>query len=104
MKLPHQFIRTIFYLALGCAVLSVLLVLLVLCELNLPLWVEGLIAYFILTSFGGLFASIILANFVYCRSCEGKAMVFPNSTEITPDTENLYQPWRKDCGRCGEPL
>ena len=45
---------------------------------------------------GGL-ASMVLANFVRCLSCEQKALVFVP----TGDDEYLTQPWRRSCGRCG---
>mgnify|MGYP000334838836 CR=1 FL=1 len=104
MKLPHQFVRSLFYVALGCAALAALLVALVLSNTVEANWIDGLVAYLILASFGGLFASVILANFVHCPSCAAKAMIFPDSPEANANSENLHQPWRTHCGHCDQKL
>ena len=102
MKLHPQFVRSLFYLALMCAALAALLVALVLSHTFEAYWIDGLVAYLIIASFGGLFASVILANFVHCSSCEAKAMIFPDSPDA--NAENLHQPWRTRCGHCDKKL
>lgn len=104
MKLHPQFVRSLFYLALMCAALAALLVALVLSTSFEALWIDGLVAYLIIVSFGGLFASVILANFVHCPSCAAKAMIFPDSLDASANSENLHQPWRTRCGHCDQKL
>ena len=45
----------------------------------------------------GSLASMALANFVRCLSCQQKALVFVT----TGDDEYMTQPWRRSCGRRG---
>jgi hypothetical protein len=55
----------------------------------------------LLGGFTGVLTSIALASSVRCRSCNKKAMVFPETDPSGPVAENLYQPWRRKCGNCG---